>query len=102
MNKHLLAATVFSLLAFAPVSWGCAFCNSSKGMQIGQPKTPAAADRGIAGGAKIVSAVTPKQAGFSDGFFNSVGSEERSGRDESNQPVAVPNGDGEDYKVIFR
>jgi len=78
--------------------FACSRCSKNKAFQIKQ----SAGTSSYKEGARVVGAASTlgkPPADFNNGFFKGVGNE---GRGASAQPVAVPTGDGDEYKVIFK
>jgi hypothetical protein len=96
MAKYLFLALITGLFS-AQNGLACSGCVKGKGGI--QTQSKPTGGPGLQG-ARVVGVTTTGQrpASFNDGFFNSVGGEGRG----ASQPVAVPNGDGDDYKVIFK
>ena len=91
-----LSFLLLTALFASHASFACGSCAKAKGFQT-KPSSP---QNGGLQGARVVGvSAPPKNTGFTDGFFKGIGDE---GKADSLQPVAVPNGDGGDYKVIFR
>jgi hypothetical protein len=91
-NMNTLRILILSAIISAQ-GLACGACAKSKGgLQTSKPG-------GNGQLARVVGVTTTGQrpASFNDAFFKGVGDDR-----PTSQPVAIPNGDGGDYKKIFR